>query len=764
MSLAAGSRLGPYEIIGSLGAGGMGEVFRARDARLGREVALKILPSDVINQPGRLERFDREARAIAALNHPHIVTIYSTEHIDGLRFLTMELVEGETLAEILAAGPLPLDRFLEIGLALTDALAAAHQKQITHRDLKPGNVMVSRDGRVKVLDFGLARIGGADVDIEADATRAAVTHAGMVVGTMPYMSPEQVEGRPLDPRSDLFSLGIVFYELLTAHRPFTGSSSAMVMSSILRDTPPGVTVVRRDIPESLARLIDRCLAKRVESRMQSARDVHTELSRIREQQSGSVRTVSGITTPARSADERSIAVLPFTDLSAAKDQEWFCDGIAEEILNALSPLPGLKVAARASSFSLRGKAEDLRMIGDKLQVETVLEGSVRRAGDRVRITAQLNDVREGRQLWSERFDRELKDIFDVQDEIARAIVERLKVTLIDRGETRLVPKVTSNLEAYQLLLKGRELLTRRGRAIFDAMRMFEQAVALDPNLSEAHALLGDAHRLTALYGLVPPAEGMPRAEAAAQRALAIDPKQVEALTTLANIATSYHWNSEASHQLSARALAIDPFHVRAMAERAIADAMTVPVISPEGRQRILGDMRLVRERDPLNAWVMSVESMCLACLGHVPEAVVCAERAVAADEKNFTAHWTLVLTLAWAGRDAEARQASEPALAMSGRHPRVLAELAAIADARGEEGAESIYQELRQRATAGYVGLAEQAAVAASAGHPDEARRLLAGAFEGHDPFLRFWRFPAWRRTMADPQCAAMFRDSDLFR
>ena len=761
MVFSAGSKLGPYEIIGSLGAGGMGEVLRARDSRLGRDVALKVLPQDVTNDPDRLERFDREARAIAALNHPHIVTIYSTEYVDGVRFLTMELVEGQTLAELLAAGPLTVTQFLEISVALTDALSAAHQKQITHRDLKPGNVMLSAEGRVKVLDFGLARIGGPDSDA-GDPTRVALTQAGMVVGTTPYMSPEQVEGRALDPRSDVFSLGVVLYELLTAHRPFTGPSSAAVMSSILRDAPRNVSDVRPDIPHSISSLIASCLDKRVESRIQTAREVQSELRRIQQQQSG--LHASGTSIAPAAPAERSIAVLPFSDLSATKDQDWFCDGIAEEILNALSPLPGLRVAARASSFSLRGKTEDLRVIGEKLQVESVLEGSVRRAGDRVRITAQLSDVRQGRQIWSERFDRELKDIFDVQDEIARAIVERLKVTLVGHGETRLVPKVTSNIEAYQLLLRGRELLTRRGRAIFDAMRMFEQVVALDPNLAEAHALLGDAHRLTALYGLVPPAEGMPRARSAAERALAIDPRQVEALATLANIASTHDWDLAASQAFSARALAIDPYHVRAMAERAIADACTVPVISDALHVRIIAHVQHARERDPLNVWVMSVESMCLACLGQLAEAVVMAERAAAMDSANFTALWTLVLTLAWVGRDADARQAAEPALAISGRHPRVLAELAAIATARGEAGAESIYHELRERAAASYIGLAEQAAVAASAGRIDEARRLLAGAIDTHDPFLRFWKFPAWRHVIADSQCNAMLRGSGLFQ
>ena len=771
MALPAGSRLGAYEIVGLLGTGGMGEVYRANDARLGRDVALKVLPPDVTGDRHRLERFDREARAIAALNHPHIVTIYSTEHVDGVRFLTMELVEGETLAAVIASGTVSLSRFLEIALALADALSAAHQKQITHRDLKPGNVMLSHDGRVKVLDFGLARIGGGPALDQSDLAtiEAHVTDAGLVIGTMPYMSPEQVEGRPADPRSDLFSLGVVFYELLTGQRPFTGSSPAALMSSILRDTPGSLRAARDDIPVAVERLIERCLRKRAEDRIQSAREIYDELRRLQQDHhSGTSRVSSGSDRGMRAVEhvaegEHSIGVLPFADLSATKDQDWFCDGIAEEILNALSPLPGLRVAARASAFSLRGKGDSLRDIGEKLNVLTVLEGSVRRAGDRVRITAQLSDVRQGRQLWSERFDRELKDIFDVQDEIAHAIVERLKVTLVGGRGDRLVPKITSNIDAYQLLLKGRLLLTRRGRAIHDAMNCFEQALGLDPDLAEAHALLGDAHRLTALYGLRPAPEAVALARASAERALAIDSRQVEALATLANIATTYDWDLAAGTRLYDRALAIDPSHVRSLAERAIMLIVT-EVLQPALENDILQYIHRARELDPLNAWILAVESMGLACLGRLPEAIAAGERAVAMDADNFTAHWTLVVALAWAERHEDALRAAEPALAISGRHPRILTEVASVHATRGDvAAADAIHVELHERARFGHVGLAERAAVAASAGQMDDARRLVAEALTAHDPYLRFWRFPAWRAAWNDPMCAALLRNSGLF-
>lgn len=740
----------------------MGEVYRARDTRLDRDVALKVLPDGVYGDQSRLERFDREARAIAALNHPHIVTIYSTEHIDGVRFLTMELVEGETLAEILTGGALPIDRVLGIGLALGDALSTAHQKHITHRDLKPGNIMVSHDGRVKILDFGLAQMGGSGLDV--DATRLAVTQTGMVVGTLPYMAPEQVEGRVIDTRSDLFSLGVVFYEMLTGQRPFTGTSAAALISAILRDTPPSVTAARPEVPEALATLIDRCLQKRPDDRIQTARQVHDEIRRLQEEHHAGVSRPRSTEPGGLAPDTHSIAVLPFADLSPAKDQDWFCDGIAEEILNALSRIPDLRVAARASTFSLRGRSDDLRAIGETLNVQSVLEGSVRRAGNRVRITAQLSDVQQGRQLWSERFDRELHDIFDIQDEIARAIVGRLEVTLVAGQHERLVPKVTADVDAYQLLLKGRILLTRRGRAIIDAMSYFEQAVALDPGLAEAHALLADAHRLTALYGLRPSVEAMSMARVSAERALALDSNQVEALATLANIAWTYDWDIEGGLAFSDRALEIDPSHVRALAERSIA-LVTTDSCSEAMRSGILDNVRRARARDPLSAWVLSVESMCLACIDQVDDAILRAERAVAMDPENFAAHWSLVVTLAWNGRDGEALRAAVPALAMSGRHPRVLSEVAAIHAMRGEiSAAETIHHELGERAHVQHIGLAEQAAVAASAGKLDAARRLIGEALAARDPYLRFWKFPAWRALWADAACAALLRNSPLCR
>jgi len=402
MALFPGTRLGAYDIRAPLGAGGMGEVYRAHDGRLGRDVALKVLHAEVARDAVRLERFTREARAVAALNHPHIVTIYSTEEADGIRFMTMELVEGQTLDELIPREGLPLARFLELALPLADALTAAHQKQITHRDLKPGNVMVAADGRVKVLDFGLARVATAAAEHTIDATRAVLTGEGTIVGTMPYMSPEQVEGRTLDARSDLFSLGVMFYEMLTGSRPFAGPSSAALMSAILRDVPPHVTERRSDLPEAIARLVARCLEKHPEERVQTARDVYNELRHVRKQVESGAGSRSGSGSTAVGPEASLwIAVLPFGVRSADADAEGLAAGLTEDITSGLSRFPALSVIAPQSARAFKDSPLDVRQIAERLGARYVLGGTVRKSASAVRIAAHLADARDGAQLWTE---------------------------------------------------------------------------------------------------------------------------------------------------------------------------------------------------------------------------------------------------------------------------------------------------------------------------------------------------------------------------
>jgi serine/threonine protein kinase len=427
--LTPSTRLGPYEIIAPLGAGGMGEVYRALDTRLKRDVAVKVLPEEVASSPERLARFEREATTVAALNHPNIVTLYSIEEVGGTRFLTLELVEGRSLAALVAPGGLPLAQVLDVAIPVAEALVAAHERGVVHRDLKPANVMVTREGRVKVLDFGLAKVTQPEPDLQntlAATMASPLSAVGEIVGTAPYMAPEQIRGEAVDARTDLFSFGVLVYELATGKLPFAGPTFADVSSSILRDEPAALSSVRFDLPHDLERILARCLAKLPRERFQTALDVANELRGLR-------RSLEHGATPApRPASHHvaSIAVLPFMNRSASADDEYFSDGLADELLNMLAKIRGLRVAARTSAFHFKGKDTTIAEVGHALNVATVLEGSVRKSGERVRISVQLVKVADGFHLWSETYDRTLDDVFAVQDDIAKSVVKELRTTLL----------------------------------------------------------------------------------------------------------------------------------------------------------------------------------------------------------------------------------------------------------------------------------------------------------------------------------------------
>jgi serine/threonine protein kinase len=423
--LQSGTSIGPYQIIAKLGEGGMGEVYRAHDGRLRRDVALKILHAEVAADPARLDRFTQEARTVAALNHPHIVTIYSTEDTGGVRFLTMELVEGQSLDQLIPREGVPLARFLELAAPIADALTAAHHMQIAHRDLKPANVMVTSSGRVKVLDFGLARVLEGTRDAGMDATRAALTGDGIVVGTMPYMSPEQIEGRAIDHRTDLFSLGVMFYEMLAGARPFQGDSAPMLMASILRDPHPDLSAHRPDLPAAVVNLISRCLEKRPEHRIATARAVYDELRHAQRQlDSAQQQPAERATRPDAAA---SIVVLPFANRSPDPENEYFSDGLTEEVIADLSKVSALRVISKTTAMRLKQSDQDLAAIAARLNVRYALEGSVRKVGNNLRITAQLVDTRTDSTLWSDKFSGTIDNVFEIQEQVSRAIVEALQV-------------------------------------------------------------------------------------------------------------------------------------------------------------------------------------------------------------------------------------------------------------------------------------------------------------------------------------------------
>ena len=511
VSLTPGVLLGPYEIVSALGAGGMGEVYKARDPRLGRDVAIKVLPAEFSADADRLRRFEQEARAIAALNHPHICQIHDV----GPGYLVLEYIDGAPLR-----GPLAPTEAVRLILQVADALDVAHQKGILHRDLKPANILVTTAGRVKVLDFGLAKVMTPEPD---------VTHTieGIVAGTAAYMSPEQAEGKSLDARSDVFSLGAVLYEVLSGTRAFGGDTAAQVVSAVLRDDPPSLGA-----PHALERIVRRCLAKQVGQRFPSMHEVKVALE---EMSIGS------------DTQKPSLAVLPFENMSGDKENEYFSDGLAEEILNLLAQIPGLRVIARTSAFAFKGKHEDVRQIARALGVTNVLEGSVRKAGNRIRVTAQLITAADGSHLWSERYDRDLADVFAVQDEIATAITGALQVTL---SASMPVRRRAPNLQAYEHYLKALYDAQRRTPdAMARAQKHFERAIDLDPQFALAHAEFGHLFLQCGVYGLMPPLDALPLMRMEAQRAVAIDPSLPEGHAMLGTAAAmfDFDWSDAERH-------------------------------------------------------------------------------------------------------------------------------------------------------------------------------------------------------------------------
>ena len=554
-----GTTISHYEVLEKLGEGGMGMVYKARDTQLGRFVAIKVLIPASGESSDRRARFLLEARAASSLNHPNIITIHDIVTTDSGDCIVMEFVRGQTLGDMLAAGKIPTVDALKYGIQIADALAAAHGIGIVHRDLKPANVMVTPEGLSKVLDFGLAKLAGNQGALELGDSDATVsitspgamggsprTMEGAIIGTLSYMSPEQAQGGKVDARSDIFSYGSVFYEVLTRQKAFHGKTGLETLTGILRDEPQPFGE-GLEAPADVREVVLRCLRKDPDQRYQAMTDVKAALEQLYfASRSGILQAQSGMFRKPVSKALPSIAVLPFLNLSSDKENEYFSDGLAEEIINALTRIPNLRVTARTSAFAFRGAQEDVRKIGDTLNVASVLEGSVRKSGNRVRISVQLIGVADGNNLWSERYDREMTDVFEIQDEISQAIVARLKVQLAGESGEATVPIVkryTENLEAYDLYLRGRYELYKMTREGLDASkRLFEEAIRLDPHYAPAHDGLAYCWYSEGFLGFVAPKEAMPRAKAAVRRAIELDESVAEAHATLGVILALYDWD------------------------------------------------------------------------------------------------------------------------------------------------------------------------------------------------------------------------------
>ncbi len=690
MPLSAGTHLGPYEIVGVLGVGGMGEVYRARDGRLGRDVAVKILPQSIAGDAEAIARFRGEARLLAAVNHANIVGIYDIGAEAAITFVVFELVEGDTLRRRLSGGALAPAVAVSYTQQITDGIGAAHERGIIHRDLKPENLIITPNERVKILDFGVAKSRAVTTD--AAETMAAVTRPGVIVGTMGYMAPEQLRAQDIDQRSDLFALGVILYEMLTGSRLFRGNTDIEVAAAILTQSVKNPATTHPGISDELGALVCRLVERNPSDRFQSARDLSDALADLGAGTGERTGRQTLFGTSARSAPKATIAVLPFSDMSAQKDQDFLCDGIAEEIISTLGRASGLRVVARSSAFQFKGSAYDIREVGRKLGATAVLEGSVRKAGNRIRIGVQLASVDGGVQIWSERYDRELEDVLAMQDEIAVSVADALQARLSPAasGDT---PAHTSDLEAYTNYLKARYYWNRRTETDLEqSLVYFREALARDPLYARAHAGLADALLILGVYGAKAPGDVVPQARSAARRALELDPRLPSAHACLGCIESLHDWSWAAAAREFRQAIALGP--EEGTAHQALATNYLVPL----GRfDDALSELRLAMALDPLSLAVSSTLGVTLFYAGRHAEAERALLDTLRLDDRFSFAHLFLGHVRAADGRYAEAVSSIERALQLGGRVPEALGAIGyALAASGASDGARSVLAELTE--------------------------------------------------------------------
>jgi eukaryotic-like serine/threonine-protein kinase len=726
---------GRYTIERELGRGGMALVFLANDLKHNRPVAIKVLRREVAAALGT-ERFLREIQIAARLQHPNIVPLYDSGEAGGSLYYVMPFLVGESLRHRLEReGHLPLDDALRIAREVADALSYAHGRDVVHRDIKPENILLSGD-HCLVVDFGIARA-------ITDAGEKRQTNSGIAVGTPAYMSPEQADGASrIDGRADVYALGCVVYEMLAGGPPFSAPSARGVLARHALDAVPPLRTVRKAVPPQVERAVLKALEKAPADRFATAAQFAEALL--------ARGPVAG-----EDIAEESVAVLPFANLSADPESEYFSDGITEEITNALAQLPGLRVAARTSAFAFRGKAIDLAEVGRTLKVATVLEGSVRRAGRHLRITAQLVKVADGYHLWSECYDRELTDVFAIQEEIARAIADRLQLTFDATGGRALVRPATANLDAYHLYLRGRYYWGQRGLGLKTALDCFSQALALDPDYALAHAGLADACTLLAEYGIVSPAVILPKARTALQRALELAPDLAEARCASGTVKLVFDWDWPQAARDLRRAVELNPRYAAARYRLALYCALI------EGRfDEALAHARRAVELDPLAPLVAAQLGMVLIAAGRYQEAVAPLRRAIELGPAMLLPYLHLGATYLQLGLADQAIASLEVAAAASGRHPTTLGSLAVCFRSLGKAAeVEAIRDELTARARREYVQTSALAVAASAVGRMDEAFQLLDRACEERDGTLIYTRrYPSFELLRSDARMEGIFR------
>jgi serine/threonine protein kinase/Tfp pilus assembly protein PilF len=653
--LVPGQMLLHYRLVEVIGEGGMGQVWKALDATLERHVALKVLPSELTQDPDRLGRFEQEARLLAALNHPNVAVVHGLHQAEGVRFLTMELVDGEDLSWRLRRGALPLVAALKVGAQVAAALEATHARGIVHRDLKPANIRITPGGAVKVLDFGVAKALPLGLDSEAvtsgGESRSSRTRAGLVLGTPAYMSPEQAEGLPVDARCDVWAFGCVLYEALTGSRGFDAIGRPVLTPTVPTDALEWTTLPAAT-PAPVRDLLRRCLTSDVHQRL-------ADMGVAREALESALTVLPGDARDAGVRGPASVAVLPFVNMSADPENQYFSDGLTEELINALTRIPTLHVASRTSAFSFRSSHLDIRQIADQLNVRVVVEGSVRRAGSRVRVAAQLINAADGYHLWSERYDREMADVFDIQDDIVASIVKALVPALLSKAK-RAVRRPTENLDAYELYLRGRHYWHQRSPGtLHTAIHCFEQAVALDPDYALAYTGLADCYSILRVYGWISAGDSRPRAFDAVTRAAELDPTLGEVHYSQGFFTFSFEpaWRQAEAHfknaiALSPRSSLAQVYFGLYLAARYRFDEATALVAA-------------ALELDPLSPFVQAVAALTAYLARRFDQAETSARRALELQPDYLLGLWVLGLALYGLDRNEEGTAAMERVVAVS---------------------------------------------------------------------------------------------------
>src|SRR5437867_973429 len=781
--LLVGEKIGHYKISESIGTGGMGEVYLATDIVAGRKAALKLLPLRFTGDTDRLKQFQQEAHAVVGLNHPNILTVYEIGEDHSIHYIASELIEGETLRERLTRGRMQLSEAVDVAIQVASALAAAHHAGIVHRDIKPENIMLRPDGYVKVLDFGIAKLAEQELPTTMPRDEALLlveTNLGSVLGTVRYMSPEQAFGAQVDKSTDIWSLGVVLYEMVTGHTPFTGDTPREVMSSILEKEPPQLTTYVAHIPAELQQIVSKTLRKDREERYRSAHDLLEALKGLRHKLEVEAELYPSTATPSwlrwtrstalvlgllvaamavavpfywhrnlttSSPPEKSIAVLPFLDLSETKDQEYFCDGMSEEIIDALAKVEGLRVVARASSFSFKGKTAAVSEIGKKLNVEDVLEGRVRREGNRVQITAELINARSGFRIWSDTYERELQRVFALQDEITRAIVDALKIKLA----VALPAREQRNTEVYDLYLQGLFFSNKSSEEdLRRALSFFQRAVEKDPTFARAWTGIAKVwYFLADVY--VRPLDAYPASKEAALKAIALDEKDAEAHCYLSEAKRVLDWDLAGADAELNRALELASNS---------APAHFFSALLPLFRGELKEGLRLVLEAkklDPVSPIISYVATAAYLANDQIDAAISEGQRTLQLDPNYFYLDSDLAAAYREKGNFAEAialySKAQEATHLPSSGLAITYARMGRQMDARN-----ILAQLLREREKR-YVSAPLIAAVYVAFSEKEEAFRWLEQAFSEHSGILQWIAFlPEFRALHSDARFPHLLR------